>query len=189
MSVGLFGGPVAAHADWDARGGDNIVVVHNRDDGATRVRSRTDIGHNRTDTVDNQNYAEAYSSCTGCRTVAAAIQVVIVEGNPSTFAPANAAVAVNDDCHFCETFAYARQFVITADRQVRLSDDAQERIDELNDQVAEVVHSDEGFDQINADLDGLADQINRVVVGDLQRTGTRADVDQRRDVREQHRDD
>jgi hypothetical protein len=188
VSTGVLGGP-AAHADTSARGGDNIVIVHNLDDGAVRARSRVVVGHNRTDTVDNENYAEAYSSCTNCRTVAAAIQVVLVEGSPTTFAPANAAVAVNDNCQFCETFAFARQFVITTDRQVSLNDDALERIDELNDQVAAVVRSGEAFDQMNADLDSLATQIDDVVVSDLQRTGSRADVEEHRDVREQHGDD
>ncbi len=189
MSIGALGGPAGASPDTPARGGDNYVIVHNLDDGATRARSRVVVGHNRTDTIDNENYAEAYSSCTNCRTVAAAIQVILVEGNPATWAPQNAAVALNENCHFCQTFAVARQFVISTDRQVTLSDEAQERIDELSDQVSKLVRSDEPFPQMDADLGSLAAQIENVVVSDLQRAGLPADAEEHRDVKEQNSQD
>src|SRR5947209_774894 len=81
--------------------------------------------------------------------------VVIVAGSPSTFVPANAAVAVNEDCQFCQTFAYARQFVISTDGDAILSDDARAQIRDLDGQVAALVQSDEPFAQMNDDLDGL----------------------------------
>jgi len=181
--------PLRDGGGGDGGGGDNVVIVHNHPDGATRARSRAAVSINHTETVANQNYAEAYSSCTGCRTVAAAVQVVLVEGNPSTFVPANAAVAVNDECHFCQTFAFARQFVISTDGEASLSEDAREQISDLNGQVAAVVASDEPFAQMNDDLDSLAVQIDTVAVNDLQRAGRHADVEDHRDVKEQDNQD
>ena len=94
-------------------------------------------------------------------------------------------MAVNDGCHFCQTFAFARQFVISTDGGATLSDDAREQIWELSGQVAAVVRSDEPFTQLNADLDSLATQIDTVAVNDLQREGRHADVEDHRDVKEQ----
>jgi len=87
--------PLAA-ADT-AGGANNVVLVSNTVDGATASRSRLAVAHDPADTVANQNIASATGNdCNGCRTVAVAMQLVVVEGDPSTFAPANAAVAQRD---------------------------------------------------------------------------------------------
>ena len=77
----------------------NTAVVENTKDGSSlfklafQVRSITQAA-----TVAPGNAAVAIASCTNCQTVAIAVQVVFVVGSPATFAPENAAVAVNTDC-------------------------------------------------------------------------------------------
>lgn len=185
VSVGALTGPNAAIADSEnSRSGDNVVSVENYRDDSLRVRSRTSVAHARGDTVANQNVASAYASCTDCRTVAAAVQVVIVEGRPSDFRPLNLAVALNENCLRCQTFAYSRQVVLSPSTRVSFSDDAEDAIEEINEQIKEVARSQRSFAKMTADLDHLTEQLASVVRGEIQRAGTTVDEDDRRQVDE-----
>jgi len=93
-------------------------------------------------------------------------------------------VAVNEKCHFCQTFAYANQYVFSPRQPVRLSDDARERISELNGRIAEVVRSQESFPQMSAHLDSLSGQLRDVVRAEIARAGTSAEERPFRDVQE-----
>src|SRR5438046_9496154 len=104
--TGLVGAPHAALAD-DAGGGNNVVMVVNHEDGALRSRARAAVAQDPGPTVANQNIAVAQATCTGCRTAAAAVQVIIQDGTATDVQPANAAIALNENCNFCQTFAYA----------------------------------------------------------------------------------
>jgi len=190
VCLGVLAGPSAASfADEDASYANNVVSVSNTIDGALRARSRAVATHAPGSTVTNENVAIAQATCTGCRTVAAAVQILIVEGQPTDFEPGNGAAAVNTNCHACETFAYARQVVFTPGRRVWLSEDAQERIEGVNEQIAHVVRSPEGFGAMTADLDRLTAQLSGIVRAEIQRNGTSAGEDDHRDVREDHHDD
>jgi putative peptide zinc metalloprotease protein len=182
------GAPLAHADDDDGFGGyNNVVNVVNREDGATRTRSRIAVPRVPGETVDNQNVAFAYASCTDCRTVAVAVQVVVVEGPVSTFAPGNGAAAVNENCLRCATFAYARQEVLTPGTRVRISSIAQNRIQQLQWRIDSVADSDEAFDQMTADLDSLTEELVAVVQGEIDRAGTTAE--RRGDRRVDERDD
>jgi len=61
--------------------------------------------------VDNKSTAVAYSSCTDCRTVAVAVQVVLVSGDPDEVGPQNVSLTLNYDCAECESLAAAYQVV------------------------------------------------------------------------------
>jgi putative peptide zinc metalloprotease protein len=186
-TVFAFGAP-AARADDGVRGAsNNIVNVVNRSDGASRVRARSAVPQVDGSTVDNTNIASAYASCTDCRTVAVAVQVVVVEGQVTDFEPGNAAVALNENCLRCQTFAYARQEVLSPGTPVELSDDAVAAIRDLQDQIQSVAQSDEDFAQMSADLDGLTEQVVSVVQGEIDRAGTTATLHHDRRVDE--RDD
>lgn len=185
MAIAGLGAPVAAHADTRRGGADNVVMVNNSNDGALAARSRAVVSHDPGPTVGNQNYAQAYAhDCTGCRTVAAAVQVVLVEGATTNFTPANAAVAVNEKCYFCQTFAYANQYVFSPRRPVRLSDDAREQISEINGQIAEVVRSQESFPEMSAQLDSLSGRLQDIVRAEIARAGTSAEEKPFRDVQQ-----
>lgn len=186
-TVLALGAPAARADDGGGGGSNNIVKVVNRDDGDTRVRARTAVPEVGGPTVDSTNFASAYASCTDCRTVAVAVQVVVVEGEVTDFQPANAAVAVNEGCVRCQTFAYARQEVLSPGTPVRIGRDAAYAIRNLQYRIQSVAQSDEDFAQMTADLDGLTEQLVSVVQGEIDRAGTTATHHQDRRVDE--RDD
>jgi len=167
----------AAHADGTyggaggSGGGDNIVSVDNRTDGSLLARSNPAGAVDDGATVANQNIAYAHATCTGCRTVAVAVQIVIVEGSGTDFRPTNAAVAVNENCNSCQTFAFARQFVLTPHRRVQLSDQTWRKLAQLRQQMATESQSLEPFAQMDANLESLSQQMVAAVQADLQRSG------------------
>src|SRR5256885_76537 len=106
LALGLaVGAPAAAHAD-------NSAIAINTKDGSSVFKFAFAIRHVMGPIVDETNTALAFSSCTDCRTTAIAIEIVLVEGNPTTFTPTNQAIAVNYQCTLCNTFAAAYQFVV-----------------------------------------------------------------------------
>jgi putative peptide zinc metalloprotease protein len=93
--------------------GDNQAVAVGYDDGRTVTDSATSLEWETSgEPVDNRNEAYALASCRGCRTSAVAFQVVLVVGQHSTQAPANKAVAINEQCVLCTTRALAVQLVL-----------------------------------------------------------------------------
>jgi putative peptide zinc metalloprotease protein len=118
VAVGLAAAkPGTAHAgdrcgDLDVNPGANCAVAVNTTDGASIFKLAFAIRHVAGDVVDQQNVAVAYSSCTDCRTVAIAIEIVLVDGSPSTVTPENVAVSLNENCSLCTSFAAAYQFVV-----------------------------------------------------------------------------
>jgi len=67
------------------------------------------------DTALNRNEAYAFASCTGCKAVAVAFQVVLLVGDVHVVAPQNIAAAVGYHCVACVTQALATQLVISVD--------------------------------------------------------------------------
>ncbi|MDQ1746755.1 MAG: putative peptide zinc metalloprotease protein [Frankiaceae bacterium] len=63
----------------------------------------------------NRNEAYAFASCTGCRAVAIAFQVVLLVGDVHVVAPQNIAAAVGYHCVACVTQALATQLVVSVD--------------------------------------------------------------------------
>lgn len=181
--------PNAAFADWEDRDrGDNVVSVENYRDGRSVARSRTSVAIASGDTVANENVASAYASCTDCRTVATAVQVLVVDGSPSDFRPVNLAVALNEECLRCQTFAYARQIVIRSEAPFRLGDDAEDDIEDIEGRIGEVTRSRRSFPEMTATLDRLAERMASVVRAEIARSGPSGGEDDRRDVHEDHDD-
>jgi putative peptide zinc metalloprotease protein len=115
-----LGSPALAD-DGGAQPGDNVVIAQNTTDGSSLFKLAFDIRRIAGDVVDQTNAAVAYSSCVDCKTTAIAIQILLVEGSPSTYTPANAAVAINENCSSCQTFAAAYQFVVQTNGPVRFT--------------------------------------------------------------------
>jgi putative peptide zinc metalloprotease protein len=106
LAMGLAAGaPGAAKAD-------NSAIAINTHDGSSVFRFAFAIRHVGGDVVDETNSAVAFASCTDCQTTAIAIEIVLMEGSPSTYTPINQAIAINYECQMCLTFAAAYQFVI-----------------------------------------------------------------------------
>src|ERR687888_1394552 len=88
-----------------AGGGNNVVIVDNETNGQTLVDVSTQVIPVPTDTVTSGNVAVAINAnCVGCHSTAVAIQILIVRGSPSYFAPENGAGAANGSCDTCGAY-------------------------------------------------------------------------------------
>ena len=170
----LLAVPLSAAAPADGAGGaNNVVMATNTVDGSTVARDRVQIAYDPADTVANSNIATAQSTdCVACRTVAVALQVVLVEGDPSDFEPANAAVATNGGCDTCQTYAFAFQDIIQPGQVVYLSGDAQQELSSLRDQVDGITNDTTlSYDDMKAQLESVFAQIVATVSQDIQAAG------------------
>jgi hypothetical protein len=177
MTVAMTLGAIASPSIAAAEGGhNNIVVVKNSTDATTNARSGLAVSEAPGDTVDNQNVAYANShDCTGCGAVAVAMQVIVVEGNPHDFEPANAAVAVNTNCISCHSFAFAFQYVVQPGDDVHLDGDAHRQLHDLRERVAQVAEADLSHDDMKAQLQPLFDELVKIVNDNLRASGHRVD--------------
>ncbi len=86
---------------------DNTAVAVNTKDDSSVFKHAFKISNVMQPVVENQNAAVAYASCSDCRTVAIAIQIVFIAGDADVVSPENVAIAINDGCMACETLAAA----------------------------------------------------------------------------------
>lgn len=117
LVLGSTTGVVVRAATGGGGGGgpDNAAVAVNTNDESSEIKVSFQVSRTNAEAVDPANAAVAYSSCTDCQTVAIAIQAVIAWGDPSIVSPINLALAVNENCTLCLSYADARQHVITSD--------------------------------------------------------------------------
>jgi hypothetical protein len=156
----VFVGVSPAAADGGQFGNvhSNVVQLANSNSASPVVGSSTVLAYDApgaavTDT--NIAYARSFD-CTGCRTVAVAVQVVVVEGTPSNYQPQNGAVAVNDTCVSCQTFAYAHQYVIQTTHEVHWQKGYSQQLWSFQQQFSQVAHSGEDFATMSSQLDQLS---------------------------------
>jgi putative peptide zinc metalloprotease protein len=133
LTVGLLaGGATAAPAGAQERtGDDNVAVAVNTQDGATVFRLAFSVRKVANGVVDQTNTAVALASCTDCQTIALAFQVVLVRGDADLVTPQNVAIAYNDQCAECVTYASATQIVLGFDGNVRFTADGRRRLHAL----------------------------------------------------------
>jgi putative peptide zinc metalloprotease protein len=160
--------------------GDTSAVAVNTQDGSSVFKLAFEVRKVMGDTVDEQNAAIAYSSCEACRTVAISIQILLV-GDPSTFTPTNYAVAINENCIACETFAFAYQFAVGVGTELRFTREGWRRLREIQRQLR-ALGRDESLtgEQLAARVDSLMGDLGDVLRNDLvpvdsQRGGRRRD--------------
>lgn len=153
----------------------NEVVVRNFTDGRFTNRVGSGIAHVTGDTVENQNAAAAVSSCISCRTVAVAVQVVLIQRpDAATIAPRNIAFALNQSCFNCETFAAAHQYVITTGSLVRFTSEGQRRLAGLENELRGLAATDGiAFPELDAQIDAVVAQMWAIVDSELVRIGAR----------------
>jgi hypothetical protein len=178
---------IAGSAGADVSGGANqVVITQNTTDGETLVHAGTQVVPVAGDTVTSANIATAVNAgCVGCHSTAVAVQILIVHGSPSYFAPGNVAGAANGGCDSCGAFAFARQHWIQVAGTTQLSGAARTQVAELrqeiSDAAASILPSDAATDpcvltddcptrdeQLNAKLLALSDELIQVVTNDLQ---------------------
>jgi len=160
-----------AYADG---GANNVVVAQNTVDNTSVARDRLQVAYDASSTVGNDNIASAQSSnCVGCRTVAVAMQVVLVESTDvQDFHPGNVAGAANGGCDTCATYAFAYQDIVQPGQVVYLSGSAQQRLNELRAQMDAVANNTSlSFLDMKAQLDDLFNRVVATVSQDMQAAG------------------
>jgi putative peptide zinc metalloprotease protein len=120
-----------ARADETPDPGDNNAIAVNTEDGASIFRLAFSVRMVANGVVDEDNHAWALASCTDCETVALAFQVVLVWNDPDIVVPHNQAVAYNEQCSYCLTYASATQIVLGFDGPVRFTAEGRQRLSEL----------------------------------------------------------
>jgi putative peptide zinc metalloprotease protein len=154
---------IATPASASAQGGDNNAIAINTKDGSTVFKLSFAIRHVMSDVVDQSNAAVAYASCTDCTTVAIAIEIVLVEGSPSTVTPTNIAFAYNDQCSLCVTVADALQFVEGTNGQVRFDHEGNRILHDVKKELDALKHQNMTLDQLQAVIQDVYDKIKDVL--------------------------
>src|SRR4051812_40687181 len=93
--------------------GDNQALAVNTTDGSVTYDVSFSVVWADGSTALNKNEAYAFASCTDCRTVAVAFQVVLVAGQVDVVVPQNLSGALNYGCVRCVTDALATQLVVS----------------------------------------------------------------------------
>ncbi|MEA2843367.1 MAG: putative peptide zinc metalloprotease protein [Actinomycetota bacterium] len=151
-----FAVPVAAQSQ------DNTAVAVNKKDGKSVFKLAFSVKKASGD-VNPSNAAVAYSSCTDCKTVAAAIQVVLVS-DAGSVEPENLSLAINYQCSECETLAAAYQFVFADGQEVEFTKEGKERLHDLKKRFQDLKHRDDlTLEQLAAEISAIAAEVAEVV--------------------------
>ena len=164
--------PAAAWAQDETdeiRPDDNVAIGINTEDDSDLFEFAFEIRRVAGDVVDNENVAIAYNECERCRTVAVAIQIVLVIGSPSVVTPGNAAAAVNANCTLCESLAMAYQFVVGVPEDFHFSGQAMSEIKHIRNEIRKLEQSDLPIPELMARIDALADRLREVLRADIRR--------------------
>lgn len=180
--------PAVADDGDQGNGGDNVVVAENRKDGSSLFRFAFDIKRIAGDVVDTTNAAVAYSSCTDCKTTAIAIQILLVEGSPSTYTPQNYAVAVNENCSGCQTFASAYQFVVQSSGPVRFTRAGWKQLKEIRKAIRDLEDKDLSPAELDATLQKLMAQLQDVLEDEIVPADQEGEEHRQRGPPDKHRD-
>ena len=148
----------------------NYVLVTNCQPGAHQIDSRLQVrdAYGQHDQPTNLAYAYSNSCGTGCESVAVAYQVALVDENNTNQSPQNAAVAINDSCDGCATFAYADQYAVDVPPGTQLSPAVRRQLAQIGQEASQDAHADLPFSDLDSKLRALADQVKQVVDNGLQ---------------------
>ncbi len=155
---------------------ENVVVAVNRTDGRSLVRANVDYRKVTNGKVDEENRAYAAASCTGCKTLAAAFQLVLVIKPPSTLAPQNEAASYNVECVDCVTWASAKQIVVETGGAAELTRAGRARLQAVENGL--LAMEDElpamTLEQLQAAVDGAFAEFLDIAQTEIVRTDGRA---------------
>jgi hypothetical protein len=183
VSVSPFG-TVQAQVE-EGSGGKNVVIVINETDERTAGRAGVLVGHASGPSAVPENLANARASCTDCRTVAVALQTVLITSYPDYASPRNAAVAVNANCTRCQTLAYAWQYVVSTGGPVRITPEGETAVAGVRARAASLAGSDLPFNELVAELDTLAAEFRIVMDREVERVGGRGVADRALEIDDQ----
>jgi len=161
LVLSLSGSP--AWAQESGGGGDNVAIAINTKDGTTVFKLAFAIRRALGDVVDQGNAAVAFATCEACRTVAIAIQTVLVFSDPSVVTPENLAIALNEGCTACETMAFAYQFVLGTDGPVHFTPEGNRTLADIRKQLKDLRTTDLAADELELQLDAIVGQLQEVI--------------------------
>jgi putative peptide zinc metalloprotease protein len=146
------------------------------------------LRENDTDVVHELNSAYAHSTCDGCRTVAIAFQVVIVQGRPSDVQPQNVALALNEGCTGCSSLALAYQFVVGKGEPATITSRGRKQLAAVGDDLLRIERSykDLTDTEIKARADADEAKVRSILSTELvpiHEGGGKPSVDDDREVR------
>lgn len=173
----LAGAPLGAApgvASADSQG-DSAAVAVNTADGSSVFRLSFSVKRIMDSSVDADNAAVAYASCSECRTVAASIQVVLAMADTESLTTDNVAIALNYECSECETLAAAYQFVFGNGEPLRFTAEGNRVLADVRRRLQELRRRDDlTLDQLAAEIDALAEETAEVVRTELVPLGAAA---------------
>lgn len=143
---------------------DTTAVVVTTHDGLDMFRLIFQVRRASGDVVDGTNAAVAYSSCTDCQAVAIAFQILLAGDGSSTVSPENLALAINQECTLCVSFASAYQFVLAnGDGPIIFTADGNQALAQIRARLQQLRGEDLSPEELDAELDAIADEI-RVIL-------------------------
>lgn len=142
---------------------DTAAVAVNTKDNSSIFRLAFNIRRVTGDVVDQTNAAVAISSCQQCRTVAISIQVLIAETDPSVVTPENLALAVNQDCTTCDTFALAYQLVLGDGTRLRFTSAGNQSIAQIRRELQALRNQDLSDEELANQVGALVDRLRGVL--------------------------
>jgi putative peptide zinc metalloprotease protein len=147
---------------------ENSAEAVNTKDGKSVFKLAFQVKKTMDSDVDATNSAVAFASCTDCKTVAAAIQVVLVAGEPTSVDAENVAVALNYQCTECETLAAAYQFVFGTGEEMKFTPEGKRRLNELKQRFKDLKHQDDlTLQQLSNEIAVIAGEVAEVVDTEL----------------------
>ncbi len=165
----------SAPTAWAAA--DNSAVAINTKDDAYVWRQAFKIGRVAGDDVDESNGAAAVSSCERCRTAAVAFQVIIATGDATNVTSTNLAIAINQECLSCATYAGAFQAILTPHQPMHFTEAGNAAIDRIRADLQALIGSAtftndfEQIDAFNTQVDALWEQVKVVLRTELVQAG------------------
>jgi hypothetical protein len=170
----VAGGPwgAASAADGGGRSIDSSAVAEATAPGTRLARSSLDLVFVPGGRVHATNFAVAHSSCDGCRSVAASVQVVVVRDKGTDVDAGNAALAFNQACSSCESLADAHQVVLVVGPRTTLAAWVHQAVQGLRAELADLVARDLPLAELQVRIDALADRLQDVAQSALTEHGS-----------------
>jgi len=145
-----------------AGGGDNIVQVINHADSHFRMDGKVKLDQIPGPTAGPKNEAIAFSSCTGCQTMAVALQINLISPEARNIQPLNKGSAVNYRCTSCVTYGRAIQYDIQVVDTSQIPSDVRELMRQMDATLNHIKTSDDSFDQALAEVNGVIAQFKEL---------------------------
>lgn len=165
MAISLTLGASAATASAAGGGPDNSVTATTTAGHSSEALSSLQLARYAGNDLESTNSARSDAhDCTGCRSIAVAVQAVLATGHPSTVAPHNFSVATTESCTRCVSFTFAYQYVVVTPTRVSLARDGRRQIAHIRAEIAAAVaDSTLSAPDLDTRLHQLATQFRGVV--------------------------